>query len=251
MKKRLISSLLPLLLTALPLGAAQADTAYVIDKLLVGVHKDQALDSAIIKVYPTGTQLQVLKREKDLAEIKGPDGTTGWVDSGYLMKDKPAALQLGQLKKENKELKAELEAQKDKTAEASPNPAAGGSHALQQLQKSNEQLKQQLATERLNVGELKAKLADAARKADSSSSENKTAMAQLRKTNAELRSQLAALHSQSGTGAAALDSRVLGWLDLTRPQLIALGVLLLLIAFVAGIYFMDALHRRKHGGFRV
>ena len=44
--------------------------------------------------------------------------------------------------------------------------------------------------------------------------------------------------------------RLKAWLDLSRAQLIALGVLLL-VAFIAGIYCMDTLYRRKHGGFRV
>lgn len=239
-----------LLLLLLPCAAAYAETAYVIDQLLVGVHKDKALNSAIIKVYPTGTELQVLKRDKDLAQIKGPDGTTGWVDAGYLMKDKPASMRLDELQRQNTELKAELEAQKDKAAEATPAQAAGANAAVQHLQRANAQLKQQLATERLNVGELQAKVADLTRSAGSSDGANAASLAQLRKENGALQAQIGALRSHGAASGTGLRARLLSWLELDRMQLIGLGVLLLL-AFLAGIYCMDALYRRKHGGFRV
>ena len=35
--------------------AIMAETVYVIDKLLVGVHEDKTLESPIIKVLPTGS----------------------------------------------------------------------------------------------------------------------------------------------------------------------------------------------------
>ena len=61
--------------------SACAETAYIIDKLLVGLHEDKALNSAIIKLLPTGTRLFIIKREGNLAQVKTPGGTTGWVDA--------------------------------------------------------------------------------------------------------------------------------------------------------------------------
>ena len=74
------------------------------------VHQDQDLNSAIIKVLPTGTKLEVVRREGELALIKDPGGTSGWVDAAYLMEEVPAALKLKQLVDENAALTAKLKA---------------------------------------------------------------------------------------------------------------------------------------------
>ena len=58
--------------------ASAAETAYVIDKLLVGVHRERDLNSSIIKVLPTGTALEVLERREQLARVKDAEGTEGW-----------------------------------------------------------------------------------------------------------------------------------------------------------------------------
>ena len=60
---RILPRLLSVLALALWLPAAVAEPAYVIDKLLVGVHEEKNLDSAIIKVLPTGTELNVIERD--------------------------------------------------------------------------------------------------------------------------------------------------------------------------------------------
>jgi len=79
------------LIGTFPAAVNAAENAYVIDKLLVGVHQDQNLTSAIIKVLPTGTKLEVLKREGELALVKDAQGASGWVDSAYLMEAAPAS----------------------------------------------------------------------------------------------------------------------------------------------------------------
>ena len=89
---------------------AAVDNAYGIDKLLVGVHQDQDLNSAIIKVLPTGTKLEVVKRDGELALIKDPEGTSGWVDAAYLMEEVPASVRVKALTDENAALTAKLNA---------------------------------------------------------------------------------------------------------------------------------------------
>lgn len=108
MKFRPLITAVLALVSSLP--SLAAENAYVIDELLVGVHQDQDLNSAIIKVLRTGTKLEVVRREGELALIKDPGGTSGWVDTAYLMEEVPAALKLKQLVDENAALTAKLKA---------------------------------------------------------------------------------------------------------------------------------------------
>ena len=91
---------------------AYAETAYVIDRLLVPIHAEQSLDSEIAKVVPTGTPLEVMKRTTEWAQVRALDGTTGWIDAAYLMAELPAQRIASDLASENDSLKtriAELE----------------------------------------------------------------------------------------------------------------------------------------------
>lgn len=83
-------------LVLLPLGGA-AETVYVIDRLLVGVHAGPAPDTPLIKAMPTGTALEVLERGTDRVRVRTPEGLEGWVDASYVMLDKPALLRVPEL----------------------------------------------------------------------------------------------------------------------------------------------------------
>ena len=70
----LMSFLLPFIPVTL-----QAETVYIKDSLLVGLHEEKSIDSAILKVLPTGTALEVLKRENDFVNVRSPKGCR-WLD---------------------------------------------------------------------------------------------------------------------------------------------------------------------------
>ena len=89
---------------ALPARAWSAEIAYVIDRLLVGIHQEQDLNSTITKVVPTGTPLEVLERDGDFARVRAGDGVTGWVDASYIMNEKPAQVVVLELEKDRKRL---------------------------------------------------------------------------------------------------------------------------------------------------
>ena len=69
---------------------ARAESVYVIDQLLVGVHAERTLNSVILIMVPTGTELEVLERGERFVRVQAEDGTTGWVDGNYLTPDQPA-----------------------------------------------------------------------------------------------------------------------------------------------------------------
>ncbi len=234
-----------MILLLLPL-ALQAEEAYIIDRLLVGLHKDQSLDSDIVKVIPTGTRVEILKRSGDLALVKDPKGQQGWMDSGYLMKDKPATLVLADLEQENARLKSELKSAEKKPRRQPPPQAS----QLQALQEQLRDLHTQLASERLKVSELSARLGRSPTQISSPDPELQQRLNMLQEENGELRQQLD--NSRGNTfEVVSLEPWLPAGISSDWRIWAAVGGVLLLLAFLAGVYYMDYLNRRRHGGFRV
>ncbi|MGE3774957.1 MAG: TIGR04211 family SH3 domain-containing protein [Gammaproteobacteria bacterium] len=232
--------------------AVAAEAAFVIDKLLVGVHKDADLNSAIVKVLPTGTELSVLARKGELAQIKDPEGITGWVDAAYLMKEPPAASQLAQLKQEKISLSERL--RKLETATKSGKTEAADLAKVDALTNENTDLKSQLSAQKLKNGELEEEL-KTLRKTVGGVGGGSVA-GELQSANLELRKNLdtaqarlveleAALASSSAVGRLAASARTTPWWTW-----LALAVLLA-AAFAGGAWLTDWLARRRHGGFRI
>jgi len=230
-----------------------ADTAYVIDKLLVGVHQDRDLNSAIVKVLPTGTRLEVLQRDGELAEVRDGDGTSGWVDAAYLMEEAPAQVQVTTLTEENADLKRQLAA--SPTSEATADGAG-----RDKLAQENTDLKGKLSAEKLKVGKLESAVgALEAKIADRPVTPADTVIAELEEANQELARDLEAAMQENEQLESDIDAFDSGpaipampvVVDSFSTPVLVGGLLGLLLAFGAGIYWMDYLHRRRHGGFRI
>ncbi|MFH0352225.1 MAG: TIGR04211 family SH3 domain-containing protein [Chromatiales bacterium] len=209
-----------------------AEQAYVIDRLLIGIHKDKDLDSEIIKVLPTGTRLEVLKREAGLAQIKGPEGITGWVDVAYLMPERPARVVADALDKQNKQLDAEVKKLKERlkglrTASAGP-AAPNASRAeepdpqaseTEKLQEQNAALTRSLEEQRLRAEELQTRLATL---------------------------------TASSSGATLLSTVPANEPFMAKFKLhLIFAALALALGAGWGFYLADYLQRRRHGGFRI
>jgi SH3 domain protein len=147
--------------------AEAAKTWYVTDKVLVGLYQDKSTDSGIIKVLPTGTPLEILQRDDKFAEVRAPDGNTGWVEYSYLMENKPAQLVVLELADKQKQTASEL----DKARVA-----------LTTMTEQVKQLKQDMAA------------------ADN------TKLAALRKENSDLQNRLASLQKTHGDSTASLEA---------------------------------------------
>ncbi len=233
--------------------ATAADTVYVIDKLLVGVHQDRDLNSAIIKVLPTGTKLEVVERDGELALIKDRDGISGWVDVAYLMKEAPAQLKVKTLSEENAALTAKLAAASSVDSKTDADTAK----ARDELTKENTELKRKLAGEKLKIGELQTKVGTLESKvANRPVTPADTIIAELEGANEKLTRDLEAAVQSNSALKSELDRRhgsassPVEVKSFSLPVFAVFGVGLLL-AFGGGLYFMDYLGRRRHGGFRV
>lgn len=98
---------------AMVLGSASmpglAETVYVGDSIMIGIHQGQSPDSPTIELVPTGTPLNIISRDNELTQIETADGVTGWVENKYLSADLPARVRVDALRAENDRLQSALE----------------------------------------------------------------------------------------------------------------------------------------------
>ncbi|MEM7465366.1 MAG: TIGR04211 family SH3 domain-containing protein [Pseudomonadota bacterium] len=237
-----------------------AQTAYVIDQLLVGLHAEKNLDSAITKVLPTGTALDVLERDGELAKVRDTAGNEGWIDAAYLMDTRPARIRVNELEQSNTQLKAELEAVRNaepSSTTTTETGEGGRSETVDKLTNENTELKRKLSAEMVNNAQLTEKLNTAeAKLGDRPISPAETRVTELESEITSLKRELEnslqdnktlkAHNRQSLSDAIpSVNIEAFSW-----PVAVAI-LILALIAYGLGIYTMDYLNRRRHGGFRV
>ncbi len=229
---------------------AAAETAFVVDKLLVGVHQEKDLNSAIIKVLPTGSKLLVMGREGEIAQVKDSAGVVGWVDAAYLMPEPPASAQLAQLKQDKQALADRLKGLEKARGKAGEAPGK-----VDVLTNENTELKSQLSAQKLKSGELETELIALRKTATSAAVGGNSVAAELQAANLKLadeltqtRQALLELRAQGSTPGSL--NKISSALAFSPLLLGGLG-LLLVASFAAGVYVVDYLNRRRHGGFRV
>jgi SH3 domain protein len=248
---------------------AAAETVYVIDKLLVGVHSEKSLDSPIIKAFPTGTKLEVLSRDGDLAQIRGPEGVSGWVDAVYLSKEQPAALLVEHLEAQNRKLVEDLKSAQTRIEElgvqsqgAADAAQLSESGKITELGQQLDNVRRQLESERTRAGELQSKLATV----QNTPVVDAKALADLTQENIALKHELeevqikairasespqapvqSADHAKRTPGAVLLAGR---W-SISATTVIGILFGVLVVGFIVGIWLMDARQRRRLGGFRI
>jgi len=88
---------------------ATAETAYVTDRLQLGVHAQaDALDKAFAKLK-SGARIDVTEENRYHARVTLPDGRIGWVKKTYLVSEKPAILRVTEVEQERDKAMAKLE----------------------------------------------------------------------------------------------------------------------------------------------
>lgn len=245
MKKNL--SVILTSLSLLTANTVMAETAYIVDQLLVGLHQKKDIDSPIIKVLSTGTEVDIINREGDFAEIREMnENKIGWVDASYLMLDKPAKVQLVTLQAKIKELESQEGAQATQ--------AIRDKHATEvtALEKQIEDLKQNVSSEKLKTGELEATISQSEKKLahiEANSDDNR--LTELEKLNGDLQNQLE-LSQQGKTNTYNNQPAILQALEPFKQTAVQISLaVLVLAAFLFGRRWEDRSNRKRHGGFKV
>jgi SH3 domain protein len=209
-------------------ATAQAETVYVIDELKIGLHESPSITSPITKLVTSGTELTVIERSEGLVRVTEPEGTSGWINNKYVIIDKPGKARVSELEKEIELLKSTVP-----TMTISDEAGDQG------------EIEQQLKSERLKSGALQAQLTDLRAKiADVDNSELFLAdIEQLKQENAQLVSQLESSGIEVET---AIHSSIGNWKQHTTAFII-----ILIIGMLVGVFGLDHLNSRRHGGFRI
>lgn len=78
------------LLAAAPWSGVRAETVYVSDVLYVPIRTGASSGHRIIKVFRSGTELELKERSDGWVRVTADDGTEGWVEEQYVL-DQPIA----------------------------------------------------------------------------------------------------------------------------------------------------------------
>lgn len=257
---------------------SHAETLFVTDQILLGIHSEASEKSPLIDSVPSGTAVEVLETAGAFKKVRLPSGKTGWVSSGYLVADKPASAQVDQLVAKQQKQEAELKAVKAelKTVKA-------------KLKKSNREIqvrRDQLSNARTTIEELKKKNGAAVPQVDTRMAEelaaanqevenlkqkitqlesNQPAKLTVSEADRDLAERMKKLEEEN----FALQGRIemaqahlsgkkvplpeeLALLDPPLPSWIwSVLVLMVIIGVIIGVGWMDYRHRQRHGGFRV
>lgn len=133
------------LLALLPVLAA-AETGYVTDRLMLGLHQAEDTSDRPFRSLESGTEFEILSRDRLYAHVRLADGTEGYVKAAYVVYEPPAKLIVNQAQAEAARLTTELDEAKAAFAE----PAA----AIDSLKAQAATLTSDLEAARARVEEL-------------------------------------------------------------------------------------------------
>ncbi len=240
------AGLLFFLLPLMPVNS-QAETVYITDSLLVGLHEEKSIDSPILKVLPTGTTLDVIKRDDDFVHVRDPKGVSGWISNSYLMTHNPnknETVDAGAAQSKIRGLEAEL--QNIRMQQAKPDQEnIINSDEIAKLKIENAKLKQQIKSDKLKSGELQANLAELRNKISQSGNSTKLSneIQLLTEKNTKLENEIKQLKEGEHAEMPGPDT------PNVFNLIIAAGTALL-IGLLMGILLMEWRGRRRYGGLR-
>jgi len=138
------------LLALLPILAA-AETGYVTDRLVLGLHQAEDTSDRAFRSLESGQEFEVLSRDRLYAHIQLPDSTQGYVKAAYIVYDKPAKLIVSETQAEVDRLTGELESARQAFAD----PAA----TIDRLEADATTMQGDLEVTRSRVAELETEIA--------------------------------------------------------------------------------------------
>lgn len=241
-----------------------ADSLYVTDRILLGVHETASKDSPLLLSIPSGTSVEVLAENNSFKKVRLPNGTQGWVDASFLVSEQPAPAQYDILLAQDKRTRAELAALQEK---------------LKKTERDLQIRQDQVSNARTSIQDLKKKLHSKQPAAAAVDDEQKlkSAEAEIEKLKARI-SQLGSVKQtkiDAGTRQANyvaakkeltnLRARIdMALRNLQGKELPSVdeppglpnwfwGVMMLFLiaGLTIGIAIMDYRNRKRHGGFRI
>lgn len=123
-----------------------AETGYVTDKLILGLHQAEDTSDRAFRSLESGQAVEILSRDRNYAHVQLPDGAQGYVKAAYLVYEKPAKLIVAEAQAEAARLASELE----EIRQAFSGPAA----TIEALQQKSADLQAQLDDRTAQLAEI-------------------------------------------------------------------------------------------------
>jgi len=249
-------------------SVVNAETMYVTDRILLGVHQEPQEDSVLVKSIVSGTKVELLSAQGVFTKVRLIDGVEGWVSSGFLKQEKPAVAEVDELYKKYEESSKSLKlvneqlSKKERELQIRRDQLSNANTAIKELKKkmaAGEKIpvvdNSQLEEAQKKVETLTQQLAEmsAAQKTAEATMQNADSVniADLQKENnnllARIESAKANLNGDTVPSAEQLAA--------IRPEFPVwywgLLLLVLIIGAIGGLLWMDYKNRMKHGGFRI
>lgn len=251
-----LSTLLLYLLSAnalfAPIQVQAQEQQYISPRLQLGLHTQASLDSPIKELISSGTAVEVIKIDNEFSQIKTLEGTDGWVKSKFLTVEEPAILKV---EKMQDALQRAQQFMKDRLQDEQAGKIAAST--------SENQLS---ADEKAVYEETISGLKEELKAWEQLDRQDKQAQEeQLEKNNQLLKEKLAMIASVAigqdvDTSHFDLTTRgelpeIESKMKQTILKIVKKNYLLLLIVagggFILGLFLMDLINRRRHGGYRI
>lgn len=252
-------------------GLSFAESMYVTDRVLLGVHQQASENSAIIQSIPSGTAVEVIGREGDFTKVKLINGTEGWVSSKFLMSEAPSTAQYDKLFAENqknletlKKLNATL-SKRERDVQIYRDELSNAKTTISELKKGSKvtevakavadpETEKKLREAETKIAELTKQLEEiktASTTSVNSEEDIKAALKYAEEENAALQARIELAVSNLSGEKAPTPEELAG----IRPRFPLWYWLLMVIALAigvgGGVMWMDHQSRKRHGGFRV
>ncbi|BCR05862.1 signal transduction protein [Desulfuromonas versatilis] len=143
-----IRGLAGLLLTTVLVTAAQAETRYVSDQLIITLRAGKGSEYQIVKTLKTDTPVEVLEEDREYVRVRTQEGAEGYVLKQYLSRDIPKTQVIARLEAEIAGLRGKIDdIEQRRTELASQFKDNRQSHAASEseLQEQADALAQKLA----------------------------------------------------------------------------------------------------------
>lgn len=253
------------------ISISHAETLYVTDRILLGMHTEASEDSPLLDSVPSGTAVQVIESADAFKRVRLPNGKSGWVSSGYLVDEKPASAQLDQLVAKQQKLEAELKSVNEKLVKSEReiqvrrDQLSNARTTIEELKKNkgavvpevDTKMAEELAAANQEVENLKQKITEleAGQPANITMPEADRDFAErikkLEEENSALQGRIKMAQAHLSGKKVPLPEE-LALLDPPLPEWVwGVLVLMVIIGVIIGVGWMDYRHRQRHGGFRV
>lgn len=263
MKKIFTTGLFLLAVTSL-----SAETRYVTDRILLGIHIGADEATKVIKSVPSGTKLEVIDTEEGFIHVRLEDGTEGWVSEGFVMENVPATRKYDVLAHQYEKTTQELDklkidyAKKEREVQIRRDQVSNANTTIRDLRKRgggkivvDPELTNKLVEANMENETLKLKIVELEKKkvpvVDIDQKQIADELEDIKNENDFMKTRIdVALALLNGERIPTKEE-----LATIRPKFPnwywSLLAVILLIGVVAGYFIMDYRYRSRHGGFRI